>query len=113
MKWDSSRPVPWKRLATEWSIVTTLIIAVMFTFTDERDPEAYAGLLLGGTVYVMVGYALAKLGYQRVRLSQPLLRSGSPSAGATGAAQVEQRRKPAPTKRTSTGPSQHARRKRR
>jgi hypothetical protein len=113
VKWDSSRPVPWKRLALEWSIVTLLIIAAMFTFTDERDPAAYAGLLLGGTVYVVVGYVLAKLGYQRVRLSQPVLRSGAPAAGAGGATQTRQRPKPAPTRRTSTGPGRKAQRKRR
>jgi hypothetical protein len=105
--------VPWKRLSLEWSIVTLLIIAVMFTFTDEREPEAYAGLLLGGTVYVLVGYALAKLGYQRVRLSQPLLRTNRPAAGPGDTAQAARRAKPAPTRRTSTGPSQQARRKRR
>jgi hypothetical protein len=112
VKWDSSRPVPWKRLALEWSIVTLLVVAVMFTFTDEREPEAYAGLLLGGTVYMLVGYALAKLGYQRVRLSQPLLRGSRPAAGPGDTAQAARRPKPAPTRRTSTGPGQ-ARRKRR
>lgn len=112
MAWDSSRTVPWRRLIREWLIYVVIAAAAMtiyFLTTDrELSPGLYAGLLVSGPMYVAFGGILAKFGYQRKtfkdlrreREAAPVAaRGGSPSSAGQS-----QRTRPAPTKRTSTGP---------
>jgi hypothetical protein len=113
MAWDSTRIVPWKRLIREWLIYVVIAGAAIAIFTavkgDDFNIGVYAGLLVSGPMYVLVGAALAKLGYQRKTFKE--LRAETAAApprqarGASG--QPPGRAKPAPTKRTSTGPSQY------
>jgi hypothetical protein len=63
-------------------------------------------------MYLGVGYILAKLGHQRTSLRKPAPKAAATegatgATGATAAASTTSRTRPAPTKRTSTGPSQH------
>ena len=98
MAWDGRRTVPWKRLLTEWCVVTGLVVVVMVLATNERRPAAYAGLLIGGLVYMAFGAALAKFGYQRVTLkgarAQRDAQAAAKSASA-GTASSSQAHRPA------------------
>ncbi|MFN3254660.1 MAG: hypothetical protein ACE37B_03100 [Ilumatobacter sp.] len=106
MAWDSSRPVPWRRLVREWLIyVGIMAILLAIFFRDSGFVGALAGLLISGPLYLGFGFVLAKLGYQRKSLKE--LRtpraeprsSGSSSSDSAGPS----RPRPAPTSRTSTG----------
>ncbi len=107
MAWDSSRPIPWKRLGTEWAIIAVVVAGISWFVTDNRKLGSYLTILLAGVIYVGFGALLAKFGYSRKSLGQLRAEAAAaaprtPSAAtATSAAKP----KPAPTKRTSTGPS--------
>jgi hypothetical protein len=108
MAWDSSRPVPWKRLVREW-LVYVAIMSVVFVvlFRDDSLLGIFAGLLVSGPMYLGLGYVLAKLGYQRKSLRQARAeahagRDGSRS-GTTSATSTPTRPRPAPTRRTGGG----------
>ena len=66
MAWDASRPVPWRRLIREW-LIYVAIMSVIFLIFFRDDPLVgiFAGLLASGPLYLLVGYVLAKVGYQR------------------------------------------------
>lgn len=120
MKWDSSRSVPWKRLCIEWAVVAVVVAIVSFAAADNRSLSSYLALVLGGVVYLAVGAAMAKLGYQRKTLKQmraevaaaPTRTVGSRTANAVGRESTA-RPRPAPTKRTSGAPGQRSRKRRR
>lgn len=110
MAWDASRPVPWRRLVKEWAIYAT-IMAVVFGLVLRSTTAlgSAIGLLMSLPVYLAFGAVLAKLGYQRPSLRRrttpgPSTTTSPRSPTASNAA------RPAPTRRTSTGPSQHRRR---
>jgi hypothetical protein len=102
MPWDSSRPVPWRRLLREWSIyVAVMALAFAIFVRDWQLIGVVVGLLISLPLYLGVGYVLAKLGYERTKL-----RRGRPQAGAAAdAASSPARARPAPTRRTSAGPT--------
>jgi len=114
MAWDSTRPVPWKRLMIEWLVIGVVVALVSWFVTDNRRPENYISIVLAGGIYVGFGALLAKLGYARKSLKQlraeTAAQQAARSAASTGSAN---RPKPAPTKRTSTGPSNRPNRKKR
>lgn len=118
MAWDSSRTVPWRRLCREWLIyvaIASVAITVYYVASKRSiDVGLFSGLLASGPMYVIFGAVLAKLGYQRKTFKD--LRGGRAAASAasaarpahtSGSASSGARVRPAPTKRTSTGPSQH------
>jgi hypothetical protein len=121
MAWDSSRPVPWRRLIREWLIyvgIAGVALVVYYLARGKKlEVRLFAGLLSSGPMYLLFGGVLAKFGYQRktmkdLRAERPLAaaRSGAGSSGARGAGGASttgSRSRPAPTKRTSTGPSQY------
>jgi hypothetical protein len=120
MAWDSSRPVPWRRLMREWVIYALIMTALMVVlFRGAGIAGAVAGILVSGPLYLGFGALLAKFGYRRKTLRElreeraagegDRSRSGSSSAAATS---TGDRGRPAPTKRTSTG-SNRPKRKRR
>lgn len=118
MKWDSSRPVPWKRLAIEWAVVAVIVAVVSFSASDNRQLSSYIALVLGGVVYLVVGTVLAKFGYQRKTLKQMRAEAAAtPRRGAAAstanAASATARPKPAPTKRTSGSPANRPAKRRR
>jgi hypothetical protein len=112
--WDASRPVPWRRLAREWAIYAA-IMAVVFALLFRGDLFAIVvGLLASGPLYLGLGYVLAKFGYQRKTLAELRApRAPTSSAGGTAAVSTAERARPAPTRRTSTGPNRPSKGRRR
>ena len=112
MGWDAARPVPYGRLLKEWLIyagVMTVILAFVFRGADRLLP-ILGGLLASLPLYLMFGYALAKFGYTRKTLADmktPRASSAS-SSSTTGDDDIAMRARPAPTRRTSTGPNRPA-----
>lgn len=108
MAWDSSRPVPWLRLAREWVIYALVMTAVVLLFFDPgRRGGMIAGVLISGPLYLAFGGMLAKFGYQRKTIGQmrnerpaPRTKKRTDEPAAAGP-----RPKPPPTRRTSTGPN--------
>jgi hypothetical protein len=115
MAWDSSRVVPWRRLVREWvvyAVFAAVVVSIYFVATDRKLEIGWlAGLLSSGPMYVAFGAILAKFGYQRKTLKQ--LKEERPVAAAARSSRSGSttappaRARPAPTKRTSTGPSQY------
>ena len=108
MAWDSTRPVPWRRLLREWLVyVAAMAVVFVLFFRDNGLIGIFTGLLVSGPLYLLFGYSLAKLGYQRKSWkqlrSEPRPERGrrEPDAAATSSGPKP---KPAPTSRTG-GPS--------
>ena len=105
MAWDSSRPVPWRRLIREWLIyVGVMAVVFVLFFRDNGLAGIFAGLLVSGPLYLAFGTVLAKFGYQRKTLkelrSEPRPdRSKSEADGTAGP-----KPKVAPTRRTGAAP---------
>lgn len=113
MAWDSKRPVPWKRLFVEWAIVGAAMVLITVVLTRSPAGPTISAIVLGGGIYLAVGAVLAKFGYQRKSLAQ--LRAASAAEAQQKAARTAgsaPRPKPAPTRRTSTGPAQRPQGKR-
>jgi hypothetical protein len=105
MAWDSTRPVPWRRLIREWLIYVAIMAAVVLLFMRDRSTLGiFAGLLVSGPLYLLLGYVLAKFGYQRKSWTELRSEARRPSPSApddTSAGGASARRaKPAPTRRT-------------
>lgn len=116
MAWDQSRPVPWRRLVRDWLFYVVVMVVFLLIF-GQLDVGVLAGVLVSGPLFVLLGAALAKLGYQRKTLKE--LRSEaaarqSERTASTGraAASTAPRSRPAPTKRTSGGGNRPARKRR-
>lgn len=114
--WDASRPVPWRRLIKEYLIYAVIMGTVLLLlFRDAGVVALLLGLVAAGPIYLALGAVLAKLGYQRKTLAE--LRTPRAPATTTladaapGAPAPPSRSRPAPTKRTTTGPSQRKRRR--
>ncbi|MEP1126243.1 MAG: hypothetical protein ABJH68_20360 [Ilumatobacter sp.] len=110
MAWDSSRPVPWRRLIREWLIyVAVMAVVLILVFRSSNVLGAFAGLLISGPLYVLMGFVLAKFGYQRKSLKEmretapPPRSSTKKSKGDDSPVDVPEKRRPAPTSRTSGG----------
>jgi len=107
MGWDASRPVPWRRLAKEWVIyaaIMTVVFAVFFRDGGQFLP-ILTGLLVSGPLYLLLGFLLAKFGYQRKTLAELKTPRASSSTSTSDADDVAVRARPAPTRRTSSGPN--------
>jgi hypothetical protein len=110
MAWDSSRPVPWRRLIREW-LIYVAILAVVFAifFRDRGLLGVFAGLLASGPIYLALGAVMAKFGYERKTLRQARQQTRAVGAGADASAgdraRTAPRPKPAPTRRTGGGSS--------
>jgi hypothetical protein len=107
MAWDASRPVPYRRLLTEWTIYAAIMVVVFGLFL--RDAADFGGLLVGLVVslplWIGFSYVLAKLGYQRKTLREARAarqaKTTGPSSGGAGDGSADvPRSRPAPTKRT-------------
>ena len=120
MAWDSTRTINWGRLTREWVVYAVVMAAVFLIFLrDNVSAGSIAGLAASFPMYLIFGGALAKMGYQRktlgdlrrqtpARVPRASRRSSSNSTTTT----TPSRSRPAPTSRTSTGPSQHRSNKR-
>ena len=106
MAWDSSRPVPWKRLIRDWLLYLAIMMVVFAAvLRDRMSAGTTAGLLVSGPLFVILGAVLAKFGYTRRTLKD--LRAETQTKAAHRARQpigsaAGPRGKPAPTRRTST-----------
>jgi hypothetical protein len=106
LAWDAARPIPWQRLLREAAIFM-VVGAVAITFLV-RHPKAgdYAGLVIGMIFYVGFVAVLSKFGYQRQSFKEARERRRNTAAQPAAAPTATGRQRPAPTRRTSTGPSQ-------
>ena len=100
MAWDANRPIPWRRLLKEATIFLVVGALAMAFLVKKQQISNYIGLVLGMLFYVAFIAVLSKFGYQRQSM-----RDARERRRAAAAAQAV-RQRPAPTKRTSTGPSQ-------
>ena len=108
MAWDARRPVPWRRLLREATIFIVVgTLAVVFLVRDPK-PSTFVGLVLGMFFYIAFVAVLSKFGYQRLSMREARDKRRAVAAPTTAAATATTagRPRPAPTKRTSTGPSQ-------
>ena len=104
MAWDANRPIPWRRVLREATIFIVIgALAIAFLVDDPR-PDTFVGLVIGMIFYVAFVALLSKFGYQRQSLRDAREKRQAMAAAPTAAAAARQR--PAPTRRTSTGPSQ-------
>jgi hypothetical protein len=106
LAWDANRPVPWRRLVREATIFIVIGVLVITILADKPKPGDYVGLLLGMMFYVAFVALLSKFGYERQSLRQARDRRRATVAQVTTASTPAAKPRPAPTKRTSTGPSQ-------
>jgi|HigsolmetaAR201D_1030396.scaffolds.fasta_scaffold07731_2 hypothetical protein len=114
MRWDASRPVPWRRLVKEWLIyaaIMTVVLAVLYRDADRLIP-ILGGLLASGPLYLGLGYVLAKFGYVRKTLADLRTPRATPAGSSAGTDVAGPRPRPAPTRRTSTGPNRPRRKRR-
>ncbi len=104
MAWDASRPVPWRRLVREWLIYVAImsVVFVLF-FRNDSLVGIFAGLLISGPLYLLVGWVLAKFGYQRKTLRDARAGAAGKGASTTDGRPPPARPKPAPTRRTGGG----------
>ena len=111
--WDSSRPVPWQRLIRDWLLYVGIMAIVFYViYRDDLSAGPFIGLLISGPMFVLIGAVLAKFGYQRKTMRD--LRSEAEARRAATAVETKTtttgpRAKPAPTRRTSTGPGRGGR----
>jgi hypothetical protein len=105
LAWDASRPIPWRRLLREATIFIVIGALAITFLVDDPKPGTFLGLVIGMIFYVAFVALLSKFGYQRqsVREARDKRRA---VATAPAAAASTARQRPAPTRRTSTGPSQ-------
>ena len=104
MAWDANRPVPWQRLLREGAIFLVIGALAMLFLVRHPKPSSFVGLLIGMMFYVGFVAVLSKFGYERQSIRQARERRRA-VANAPAMAQGA-RARPAPTRRTSTGPSQ-------
>ena len=83
----------------------------VLVFRDQNVVGLIGGVLASGPLYLGLGYVLAKLGYQRKTLKE----MRTPRAGVSTPETLteDSRGRPAPTRRTTTGPSNRPRAKKR
>jgi hypothetical protein len=110
--WDASRPVPWKKLLWLFGIYAAVAV-VVFSLTGGFDAGALGGLVIGGAMYVVLATVLVKFGWDPFTRAQDradartAAGSESNAGGAATAVSTPEGPKvrPAPTRRTSTGPA--------
>ena len=103
--WDAKRPIPWRRIAREAAIFLVIGGLALTLLVKDRKVGTYVGLVIGMVFYVAFVALLSKFGYQRQSLREARARRLAVTQRTTAAAQPL-RQRPAPTRRTSTGPSQ-------
>ncbi len=61
--------MPWARLLKEWAIYAAIMtVAFLIFFRDGNILPILAGLVVSGPLYLLLGWVLAKFGYQRQTL---------------------------------------------
>ena len=106
MAWDANRPVPWKRLTREAAIFLVIGAVAMLVFVKDPKPSSFIGLVIGMFFYVGFVAVLSKFGYERQSIRDARAQRQAVASAAAAAPPAGGKARPAPTKRTSTGPSQ-------
>lgn len=124
MAWDSSRPVPWRRLGMWMGIYIVVMFAVSMFSGKSTIGGTMAAVISGSLIAGLIGFTLIKFGWKIPMLmsreeaaahrAEAVARRQAYRAAKKGqpvqAAADGPRARPAPTRRTTTGPSQHPRR---
>ncbi len=108
MAWDSTRPVPWRRMVNEWLVyVAIMFVLFLFVFDNSSLVGVVAGLLVSGPLYLAFGFVLAKFGYRRKSFKELRAESAAKATSSKGdeAPSAGPKPKPAPTSRTGGGAS--------
>jgi hypothetical protein len=105
LAWDANRPVPWQRLLREAAIFLVIGSLAMLFLVRHPKPSTFVGLVIGMLFYVSFVAVLSKFGYERQSIRQAREKRRA-MASAPAATSQAARPRPAPTRRTSTGPSQ-------
>jgi Mn2+/Fe2+ NRAMP family transporter len=105
LAWDANRPIPWRRLLREAGIFIVIGALAIIFLVDHPKPGTFLGLVLGMIFYVLFVAVLSKFGYQRQSMREAREKRNAVAAAPAAAASAA-RQRPAPTRRTSTGPSQ-------
>jgi uncharacterized membrane protein YfcA len=92
-------------LLREAGIFLVIGALAMVFLVKHPKPSSFVGLFIGMLFYVVFVAVLSKFGYERQSIRQARERRRS-MAGAPAATAQAARQRPAPTRRTSTGPSQ-------
>jgi hypothetical protein len=90
------------REATIFLVVGALAVTFL---VKHPKPSAFFGLVIGMFFYIAFVAVLSKFGYQRLSLREAREKRQAVTA-APAATTPASRTRPAPTRRTSTGPSQ-------
>jgi uncharacterized membrane protein len=120
MAWDLRRPVPWRRLGIYLAIYALAMVGFS-ALTGKSGVDVLRGLAFGIPIAALLVIILAKFGYVLpiLRTKEQLAADRAERLAARKAARGEvdeevvsvarPRPRPAATRRTSTGPSQHPR----
>jgi hypothetical protein len=103
--------VPWRRLVKEWAIYAAIMVVVLALLFRDGDVLALVvGVLVSGPIFIGLGAVMAKFGYQRKTLADLRTPRAAPRP-APAAVDHAARARPAPTRRTSTGPNRPRRKR--
>jgi uncharacterized membrane protein YfcA len=105
LAWDANRPIPWRRLLREATIFVVIGAAAIAFLVKHPKPSDFVGLVIGMIFYVAFVAVLSKFGYQRQSMKEAREKRRALAATPTASSSAS-RQRPAPTRRTSTGPSQ-------
>jgi hypothetical protein len=105
LAWDANRPIPWKRLLREATLFIVVGAAAILFLVKHPKPGDFFGLVIGMVFYVGFVAVLSKFGYQRQSIREAREKRRA-LASAPAVTAPTNRQRPAPTRRTSTGPSQ-------
>ena len=108
MAWDANRPVPWRRVLREAGVFVVVGALAIAFLVRHPKPSDFVGLVVGMVLYVAFVAVLSKFGYHRQSFGEARekRRAATQTPAAVAAATSGTRQRPAPTRRTSTGPSQ-------
>ncbi len=125
MAWDSTRPIPWKRLGLWLGVYAALMIGLTLVTNSNDVGSVLPGVGIGVVLAAVVLVTLTKFGWKlpmlmgrdemaKARAERATARTAARNerkgiAPATTASVAGPRPKAAPTSRTTTGPSQHPR----
>jgi len=121
MAWDSTRPIPWKKLGVYLALYAGIVLA-FFALTKPDNlvsalPGLTIGVILAGTFMVVLikfGWNMPMFRSREEVAAQRAARTAQRSGGSSTSSEAGDfdgpRPKPAPTSRTSTGSTQHPRR---
>jgi hypothetical protein len=106
LAWDANRPIPWQRLFREAAVFVVIGAVAIAIIVKKPKPSDFVGLVIGMVFYVGFVAMLSKFGYQRQSFREARERRSAVAKTPAVTTTPTGRARPAPTRRTSTGPSQ-------